>query len=572
MQNQTILPNMLIEELQLVTQPENLYKNLYQHQLSTIYKMEKLESEKLVEFDDYVKETCMAINGNITGYGKTLEMIGLIVRDKMEWDITTPYVFQDINSYNSGFTKKIVTKFYDKKNTTLILISSSILHQWEEELCYAPNLNVLTVKSIRDFDQAELEHYDVILIVATMFNSFISRYENIAWKRFIFDEPGHLKVPAMKKIMAGFYWFVTATPYEIFDRHIKCTSSFMRILFNGYHRHERENLLEGIVIKNSLEFIQRSFNMPQTMHFYYNCYQPIAKMVRGLINDNIITMIKAGNIFGAISALGGQKTENILELIKKKKLVDLEEINGKIRINNMKLDITSEEAHPTDYKNLTEKIAELESLKIEIEKQLEQLDKRVIEMLQSSCNICLDPIENPVMEPSCQNMFCAKCLLEWLSTKRSCPLCRNIINTEELIYMVKNNNNTNNSVKEERNLTKEEQTIQIINNSENGKFLLFSKYDVTFEILCKSLRENNITFCDIKGSNTVRYNNIKKFKNGEIKVMFLNSTVNAAGINLQEATDIILYHEMNEDTETQILGRANRIGRTIPLKVHHFKV
>ena len=56
------------------------------------------------------------------------------------------------------------------------------------------------------------------------------------------------------------------------------------------------------------------------------------------------------------------------------------------------------------------------------------------------------------------------------------------------------------------------------------------------------------------------------------QVIFLNSKYNGAGINLQEATDIILYHEMNFNTETQIIGRANRIGRKIPLNVHHLQI
>ena len=67
----------------------------------------------------------------------------------------------------------------------------------------------------------------------------------------------------------------------------------------------------------------------------------------------------------------------------------------------------------------------------------------------------------------------------------------------------------------------------------------------------------------------MREKNIYAFKTGEINVLFLNSKNNGAGINLQEATDIILYHKMNENLETQILGRANRIGRDIELKVHH---
>jgi len=38
---------------------------------------------------------------------------------------------------------------------------------------------------------------------------------------------------------------------------------------------------------------------------------------------------------------------------------------------------------------------------------------------------------------------------------------------------------------------------------------------------------------------------------------------------MQETTDIILYHSMDEHTRQQILGRANRIGRKTSLQVHH---
>ena len=53
--------------------------------------------------------------------------------------------------------------------------------------------------------------------------------------------------------------------------------------------------------------------------------------------------------------------------------------------------------------------------------------------------------------------------------------------------------------------------------------------------------------------------------------MFLNTQNNASGVNLQESTDIILYHEMSENTMQQVVGRALRLGRNIPLSVHHLK-
>jgi len=62
------------------------------------------------------------------------------------------------------------------------------------------------------------------------------------------------------------------------------------------------------------------------------------------------------------------------------------------------------------------------------------------------------------------------------------------------------------------------------------------------------------------------------FKDGKLKVIFLNSSFDGAGLNLQEATDIILYHDMPPHTQSQIIGRANRIGRQLPLHVHHLSI
>jgi hypothetical protein len=49
-------------------------------------------------------------------------------------------------------------------------------------------------------------------------------------------------------------------------------------------------------------------------------------------------MIEAGNIEDAITALGGNKTKNLAELIRQRKLEELEEIESKIRIYTMRSD------------------------------------------------------------------------------------------------------------------------------------------------------------------------------------------------------------------------------------------
>ena len=109
----------------------------------------------------------------------------------------------------------------------------------------------------------------------------------------------------------------------------------------------------------------------------------------------------------------------------------------------------------------------------------------------------------------------------------------------------------------------------IINENKKGKFIIFSSYDETFNKIKHICDDLDMKISSIQGTVEQRSKIIESFKKGDINIIFLNSNHNGAGINLQEATDLILYHKMNEDLETQIVGRANRIGRTNSLKIHH---
>jgi SNF2 family DNA or RNA helicase len=176
------------------------------------------------------------------------------------------------------------------------------------------------------------------------------------------------------------------------------------------------------------------------------------------------------------------------------------------------------------------------------------------------------------MEPSCQNVFCGKCLLEWGKTKQTCPLCREVIKINELIYIQNDENKDEIKQTENKIKTKLETVINLIKNKPKGKFIIFSAWDQTFTPITHRLDQNNINYIEIKGATNTRIKNIEQFKNGDVNVIFLNSKFNGSGINLQEATDILIYHEMDPLTLSQVIGRANRIGRTIPLDVHHLQI
>jgi hypothetical protein len=525
------------------------------NRLFTGIKIQKLD------IDDYYG---FSIDGNhrylledFTVTHNTLAMVTLVYRDKMKWDMEKMFEQSVVTTYTEGQIKKTTTKYYEKLDVTLVLVSQSIIHQWYDE-CHKTPLSVKMITTNKLVDTVLIKNYDIILVTPTMYNKLVSKYSGIAWKRFIFDEPGHLKVTSMNRIVAGFIWLVTATPDSIIAKHRNCTKSFIHDIVGGGFA-SFSIMFSYMIIKNNDEFIKHSFEMPLTNHIHYKCYNPIYKAVSGLVTENITLMISAGNIQGAIKALGGGETKNIAELIRQQKIFERDELTSRLVVYKLK------------NKN---KHIDIATRKIKrIDAQLEELSTRYDEILTGNCSICFSQISDPVMEPNCQNVFCGKCLLKWMENKNSCPLCRDSIVSKELIYINMNESKTNyKCVKEPQLKTKIDTTISLIKNKPDGRFIIFSAWDQTFSIIRECLNVYNISFIEVKGGVKERKRNIKSFKDGNIQVIFLNSRFNGAGINLQESSDIIVYHQMDDSTLDQIIGRANRIGRIESLNVHHLQI
>ena len=527
--------------------------------------MERLEQEQLVYKSSYIKETRLGVNGDPTGFGKTYAMIGLIVRDKMEWDTDLPFVNEIINVESGGLIKTRTIKRYERLPTTLILVSSSIIGQWEQELTNT-DLRFTLITNKREVEYINVEDFDVVLVTTSMYNNLIMSYRGHAWKRFIFDEPGHTRVTSMKEIQAGFIWFVTATPNSIITKHSGCRNSMIKTII-GENECECVGQFDDITIKNDINFVKLSFEMPTTNHHYHKCFQPIVNTLDGLVKPDISRMLEAGNIEGVINYLGGTKTDNIVDLVKTKKLDEVKSITKKITDTKqaIELETVSEDTGK-------ERISSLQDKKEQVERQIKDLEERFQKLLQGSCIICMNKINKPVLEPSCQNLFCGDCLFEWLKKHDTCPTCRIKINPKNLIYVKSDDSDDSNQITKERNKTKLEMVIDIITGKPEGKFLIYSAYDETFKPICNILRENKITFVMLKGNHNSKQAILNDYKQGDIKVIFLNSNSNSAGLNLQETTDIILYHDMLSSTQTQIIGRAERIGRVGSLNVHHLSI
>ncbi len=69
------------------------------------------------------------------------------------------------------------------------------------------------------------------------------------------------------------------------------------------------------------------------------------------------------------------------------------------------------------------------------------------------------------------------------------------------------------------------------------------------------------------GSQVTVEKTLKEYKEGEIQVLLLNSMIEGAGMNLENTSHLLFMHKTEEVFINQVMGRAQRFGRTKPLNI-----
>lgn len=509
--------------------------------------------------------TNFGILADKVGAGKTFEIVGLLCHRSIP--ASHPKII------GSAFNSLI--KWHDKEScikTNLVIVPHGLILQWKDVL-EKTNLNYYVINKKNQVDylksaenifddnpsDSEIDihktqcvgYYDLILVSGTMLENLFIKFPDIKWSRIVIDEVTSIKLPAKFEMKSNFTWFISATPTDI--RYVR------KMYIKDYIYGLPDNVFKRIIIKNDDDYVSKSMSLPPFNQIIIRCNTPRGLyMMREFIPKDVINMLNAGNIKDAITRLNCNvdTQDNILKVLTTKIEND---------IYNTKLDLEVEQraryndkkAHEEKLQNLTNKITSLEN-------KYNAIKQRIVNFNEENCPICLDSVTNPAIVPCCNNLFCLQCLSSIINS--SCPMCRQKLSINDISVISKTKKE---KPKSNQLLSKKDNLINIIKKKPNGKFLVFSSYENTNDNIAKILNDEGITFSKIAGSAAVINNIINKFTNGTTKVLLLNASQYGSGLNLQMATDIIIYHELRSEIETQVIGRAQRLGRTEPLNVFY---
>jgi SNF2 family DNA or RNA helicase len=280
----------------------------------------------------------------------------------------------------------------------------------------------------------------------------------------------------------------------------------------------------------------------------------------------MLERLNAGDIHGALETMGmsAQSTTEITTAVTKSLMKDLEQ--AKLTYEYKKaMEYSTEAIKAKAIEVCEQKIASLES-------RISAIQDRIQRATEQNCPICYCDVNNPAVTPCCQQLFCFPCLCESLKRVAACPLCRTRITDLKEIQVVGEKAKTP-ETKEEilatGRLNKKDSFLRFMKANMGAKVLMFSGYDATFSGIESTLIAEGITFAVVNGSQARINKLLREFKAGKYNVLFLNAKNMGAGLNIECATHVVLFHRMSAELETQIVGRAMRLGRSETLDVVH---
>ena len=584
---------------------ESRYKiKLHPHQLTLLQACINFENEKIylknrqhivdnynVGDNDYIR-TNMGVIGDKVGSGKSYVILALILENKCISN-------SQIESYGLNNIFINITSPLETYKTNLLVVPHNLFYQWKKyinNITDNPNFKhklICRKKDLQEFilDTKKLNDYDLILVTDTNFKviSNLILVNNIKINRLIFDEIDSLNIPNNKKLNSNFYWFITASytnllfprGYGFYDRKLNIyirkasglsNKGYVTDLFNNIFYNMKQEFSHLLVLKNDDKYIDESFNIPIPNQYIIECKDPVtAKLLNGIVDKNVLNCLNANNSKGAIELFNSRQkiTENnIINIVIEKFVEEIKNLDIQIQAYGQMVFNTNEELNNIERKN---RIDRLENKKKDLNTKINDIKDRINK--NNICSICYETIDNKTLVKCCSNTFCFKCINLWLCQNASCPLCKNNLKEDQLYLIQDKEESIKNEIIDSNEMNKEFDKLQNLeillrNKKKDSKYLIFSEYDISFERII-SIINKDYKYSYLKGNKYIIQKILKEYKEGDLDILLVNIHNYGSGLNLENTTDIIMFHKFDANIEEQVIGRAQRFGREDSLNIYY---
>lgn len=492
------------------------------------------------------------------------------------------------SSEEQYYTERTTSLFFDKVHITymrssvkmvesnIFLVPRGTLRQWlsyAQDLARIPSEQILAIKTPNVVNSRLLEEvmegkYRYIFVTDTSYREFrqMARNSNdfTTFQRFIIDEADSIHIPSFSPMRATFTWFVTAN-YENLNRRA-CTVFIRKLFADTYDRSFSyyRGIEKELVVRSTDDFVRQSLHLPpMNVRSVLARASSLMTSLREHVSSEVMEAIYACDVASATAKLGcsaATSEDGLISAITERYKHEIEVLNNAMRT-----------APISSLQTLHQRISETES-------KIDNIVQRVRQV--ECCPISLDEIQVKAVTPCCQNAFEFRCLAQALQRSARCPMCKTPTQASDIIVKTRDDGEEEPVLSREQQRQREyRERVPFKNKAEavrhelgealrdpNAKVLVFSSYnmdnviDYTRGIAGGMLRE-------IKGATSVIDKYITDFHNGRLRVLLLNANHFGAGLNLECATHIITLHSMSDDKYQQLVGRAQRPGRTGPLSV-----
>lgn len=549
---------------------------LFDHQRAMAHRMLQTEQGGITLADGRTGNTSVGILCDPVGAGKSNTVLCTIAScPKITNTRVVPIRTGIVGSHAYlGVTERRYVQSTGECN--LILVPhGGVFRQWKRYITDA-GLSMQAYESRRSIEETPTA--TCVLVSSSIFKEFHQKHcQEYVFNRVVIDEADSIHIPSMQEVTACMYWLVTSSwrnlTYSngiipLHNRHGRVTAygKCDGVRRNGFVKDICKMLLHDFRTCEfafhccETSFISRSLNLPPLVFNEIVCRAPshaASGMLQNMVSSEVATLINAGDISGAISRLGCSTATDIHSLstaLSQNTQTRLAERTARLMyIRNV---WGEEDARCADIQQQIDRLRE----------QLRSIQQRCQNIDEDVCPICHDVpgTDGPLCATKCCcKVFCLNCLQKSLAwTQNKCCMCRAAIPDMSSVVVISDTEHY------EDFLSKNDRLVELINvKYPDGKFLVFSMHDKTFANIKVLLDANHITNSRLCGNTHQIASTLKRFDNGEIKVLMLNANHFGQGYNLQCATNIVLYHRMTEELTQQMVGRAQRLGRTEPLMV-----